>query len=67
MTALTVPAGRIRVGDDLLFLGKPHRITEILPYPRNRQFDAPKWRIARDAYGWEITLIPGQHHDVVRA
>lgn len=62
-----VDAADIAVGDDVVFGGKPHRITDVRPYPRNRQFDAPDWRLASDAFGWEITLIPGQTWDVAGA
>jgi hypothetical protein len=38
----------VHIGDDLVFLGKPHRITDIAPYPGR-----PGWRLA-----W--ARLPGQ-------
>ena len=64
----------IRVGDDLIFLGTPHRITRIEPYPPT-ELNARLWDgKARIAYSdtaaasykaaWGITLDPNGTYDV---
>lgn len=63
--ATPVECSQIKVDDDIVFLGAPHRITSIEPY-RHPGFLGP-WRMAHDAYGWTITLIDGQTLDVVPA
>jgi len=65
----------VRAGDDLWFLGVPHRITRIEPY---KGVNAPLWDgPARVAYSdgpggmyraaWAITLDPDGQYDISRA
>jgi hypothetical protein len=70
MTALSLLGADVQVGDDLLYLGRPHRVTAVEPYdatvlgldPR----DAEGTRIARSLDGWAMTLLPQQRFTVQR-
>jgi hypothetical protein len=58
--------GEVEVGDIVVFLGNPHRITRITPYlhPTIRE---PGWRIAHAGPGpgsWGITLEPQCRYEV---
>lgn len=59
----------VQVGDDLLFLGRPHRILRTEPYDTTALFGEPLpgARLAHGADGWAITLLPAQHFTVERA
>lgn len=46
MTTIQVRGQEVRVGDDLWFLGKPHRITRIVPYVHPVVTRNEPWRIA---------------------
>jgi hypothetical protein len=70
--AALVDAADVRVGDDIVFLGQPHRVLRITEH------DAPDWwltarselvwrlRMAHGAGDWMITLIPGERLEVLR-
>ena len=45
----------IHIGDDIVFLGRPHRIVKVEPYTHP---DGWQGQIAHDEYGWSITLPP---------
>jgi hypothetical protein len=70
VTALSLLGADVQVGDDLMFLGRPHRVTAVEPYdasvlgldPR----DAQGARIARSLDGWAMTLLPRQRFQVER-
>lgn len=68
----------VKVGDDLTFLGKPHRITDIEPYVHPEADErgwAPGWRIAyartpgqmltkqNRETTWGITLEPDSDYE----
>lgn len=62
-----VDAAEIVVGDDIWFLGRAHRVLELLDIPAPAWWGGPKeWRTAHGAEGWTITLIPGERLEVVR-
>jgi hypothetical protein len=72
-----VKGSEIRVGDDLLFLGTPKRITHITDYPPElvqMMGWGPGWRIAWSSTepgldktkAWGITLGPGPVAHLVR-
>ena len=48
-------AGCVHIGDDIVFLGKPHRIVKVEPYTHP---DGWQGQVASDEYGWSITLPP---------
>jgi hypothetical protein len=71
---LNVPAGEVRVGDDLDYLGKPYRITRIEEYAHPVVTKGETWWIAyadtREKFGknaWGMTLGKGTRYDVIRA
>ena len=58
--------GDVQVGDILVFMGHPHRITRIVPYMHPTILE-PGWRIAYAGPGpdsWGITLEPQCRYDV---
>jgi hypothetical protein len=69
---VTIDATEVKVGDDIVFLGQPHRVSQITEH------DAPGWwprfpgegdcafRMAHGAGDWTITLIPGERLEVLR-
>lgn len=57
-------ADTIEVGDDIVFLGIPHRVVSIGPITlpagvESRTGAADGWRRAEAAADWSFTLIPG--------
>lgn len=62
MTARYVPATDVQVGDDLIYLGRPYRVTALDPYDTTRLLGEalPGAAIARSHDGWCMTLLPGQ-------
>lgn len=59
--AIRCVAEDVAVGDEILFLGDTHIIREIRPYAGTvGDLDTSGWRVAVDASGWAVTLIPGQ-------
>lgn len=64
----------VKVGDDLWFLGEPHRITRIVPYVHPVCTGGETWAIAYSdgpvtggAKAWGITLEltnPAHHYEV---
>lgn len=62
--AARVTGAAVRVGDDLLYLGKPYRVLALDPYERPP--GSPGTRIARSLDGWCMTLFPTQGVWVVR-
>jgi hypothetical protein len=75
VVTLDVPGSGVRVGDDLDFLGTPHRISRIVPYRHAVVTKGELWRIAyagvssRGAIprrAWGITLEPGGSYTVTR-
>jgi hypothetical protein len=64
---VNVDASEVRPGDDLVFLGTPHHIVAIKPYVSDGHYvERSRWRIAVDAFGWGLTLIPGDRFEVIR-
>lgn len=61
---LLVDAADIRVGDEVMFLGQPHRVQRI--GPRQPRGFLGRWRMAHGFEGWKIVLIDGQTLEVVR-
>lgn len=51
------------VGDDIVFLGRAHRVVRIEPY-QHPDYPDEQWAMAYDAYGWAITLIPASRSSV---
>lgn len=64
----------IKVGDDLIFLGTPHRITDIVPYrhPNAGKYGWPTWFTAYarttepviTPLTWGITIEPGIEYEI---
>lgn len=65
MSARRVLGAEVQVGDDLLFLGTPHRVLALDSYETG--LGSPGTRIARSVDGWCMTLFPTQGVWVVRA
>ena len=65
MTA-DILAEDVKVGDDIVFLGKPHRVLTITSYPRRAMFEPCMARIAYGPDNWALTLIDGQRVRVAR-
>jgi len=62
---MIVKGSEVKVGDDLMFVGRPHRITRIEPYAHPVVTQGETWAIAyADApqamakAAWGITLEP---------
>jgi hypothetical protein len=63
MTTILVKGQDVRVGDDLWFLGSPHRITRIEPYVHPVVTRNEEWRVAKSdgpdgqgKHAWGMTL-----------
>ena len=69
-TIQTTKLGReIEIGDIIVFLGRPRRISEIQDYSHNPWgfvgWHGDPWRIAKAADGWGITLDPDQRFEIL--
>lgn len=47
--------GCVHIGDDVVFLGTPHRIVKVEPYTHP---DIGPAQLATDDFGWSIVLYP---------
>lgn len=62
MSVQRIPANDVQAGDDLLFLGKPHRVLdiELVASP-----GLGNYRVAVGAEGWRMALHPGDRVEVL--
>lgn len=71
---MRIAGSEVRVGDDVIFLGTPHRVTSVEPYSHPVATGGEQWAIAyaatpeRPAKGnaWAITLEPHCDYDITR-
>ncbi len=73
MSTIKVSAKDVKVGDDLWFLGKPHRITRIVPY-QHPSFPGEMWvqacsdgpeGIGKAAWGITLELTnPSKYYEI---
>lgn len=69
ITPVPVPAQDVRVGDDIVYLGVPHRVLEITEHQAPAAWGdlgITEYCIARGAEGWGYALLPGQPVEVLR-
>lgn len=70
MAGQSAKGADLRVGDDLLFCGKPHRITDFEPYSHPLVTKGETWRIAysrTDATAreqWGMTIEPDGSYEI---